>query len=114
MEWEIVIPPHVAKEIKKMDPPISKMLLKELDRQKINPNAEKDAKPLEGDLIGISSIRAGDYRILVQFFEQDQKKCIGLVKTGHRKNAYDDVKRLPEEKKRPFVPKPPKKDHWSR
>lgn len=45
-----------------------------------------EGKPLQGELKGTRSFRAGDYRIVYSF--DKNKGFIGVLRIGHRGNVY--------------------------
>jgi mRNA interferase RelE/StbE len=47
---------------------------------------ELKPEPLTGDLSGFYKLRAGDYRVLYQIFEEEEIIVIHMV--GHRREVY--------------------------
>jgi mRNA interferase RelE/StbE len=66
---------------------LGKQLKESFDRVirdlEINP---RSGKPLKGELSGMWSLRAGDYRILYMLDEEE--KILTLLRVGHRKAVY--------------------------
>ena len=84
MSYEIRFSRQSAKQFKK----IKDDCLKERIAEAIEYIAENPltGKPLQAELKGDRSFRAGDCRILYHFCEES--KCIGIIRIEHRGKVY--------------------------
>lgn len=84
MEWQVSFSPIAEKNLKKLDPPIARRILKYLYEVCGNPTAK--GKELKYSLEYMWSYRVGDYRIICGLDETN--KIIRVAKLGHRKDIY--------------------------
>ena len=85
MTYEVNIKPKAIKQLKKLPKEITERILKKIVFIKDTP--QSFMKKLESK--DIWSLRAGDYRVLIDIYED--KKLMEIIKVGHRKEIYDDV-----------------------
>ena len=86
MTYEVKIKPKAIKQLKKLPKEITERILKKIAFIKDTP--QSFMKKLESK--DIWSLRAGDYRILIDIYEN--KRLIEVIKVGHRKEIYEGVK----------------------
>ncbi len=82
MTYEVKIKPKAIKQLKKLPKEITERILKKIAFIKDTP--QSFMKKLESK--DIWSLRAGDYRILIDLYEN--KRLIEVIKVGHRKEIY--------------------------
>ena len=82
MSFKIIWDEKAHDSLNKLEPIISRRILKKVDELSENPFS-KDIKKLKGR--DDFRLRVGDYRIIL-FIEQN---IIQILKVGHRKNIYD-------------------------
>jgi len=85
LTYEVKIKPKALKQLKKLPKDITERVLKKVVFIKDTP--QSFMKKLESK--NIWSLRVGDYRALIDIFED--KKLMEVVKVGHRKEVYDDI-----------------------
>ncbi|MBW2974919.1 type II toxin-antitoxin system RelE/ParE family toxin [Candidatus Woesearchaeota archaeon] len=85
MTYEIKIKPKAQKQLKKLPKEVTERILKKIIFIKDTP--QSFMKKLESK--DIWSLRIGDYRALIDIFEN--KKLMEIVKVGHRKEVYKDL-----------------------
>jgi mRNA interferase RelE/StbE len=79
LEWK----EHALKELEKIEPSISRRIIKKVEEMVQNP-LSCDIKKLKG-YSNYYRLRAGDYRIIFEM----SKNLITILKVGHRQNIYD-------------------------
>jgi mRNA interferase RelE/StbE len=88
MAWNVEIPDKVKKQLKELDAPIRKRILKFLGeriRTAANPRALGEA--LHGSELGnFWKYRIGDYRLICHI--EDQTVTVTVIKIGHRRDIY--------------------------
>lgn len=82
MPFKIIWDEKAYASLNKLEPAISRRILKKVDELSENPFS-KDIKKLKGS--DDFRLRIGDYRVIF-FIEKD---LIQILKVGHRKNIYD-------------------------
>ena len=82
MPFKIVWDEKAYNSLNKLEPSISRRILKKVDELSENPFS-KDIKKLKGS--DDFRLRVGDYRV---FFAIEQN-TIQILKVGHRKNIYE-------------------------
>lgn len=85
LTYEIKIKPKAQKQLKKLPKEVTERILKKIIFIKDTP--QSFMKKLESK--DIWSLRIGDYRALIDIFEN--KKLMEIVKVGHRKEVYKDL-----------------------
>jgi len=85
--WTIEITRSAEKQIKKLDGPTQKSIIRFLrERLKSAENPRQWGKPLHGDKQGLWRYRVGDYRLICDI--QDEKITLLVLEVGHRKDVY--------------------------
>ena len=82
MPFKIIWDEKAYDSLNKLEPIISRRILKKIDELSENPFS-KDIKRLKGS--SDFRLRVSDYRVI--FFIE--KETIQILKVGHRKNIYD-------------------------
>jgi mRNA interferase RelE/StbE len=85
--WTIEITRTAEKQIKKLDAPAQKSIVRFLrDRLKSVENPRQWGKPLRGDKKGLWRYRVGDYRLICDI--QDERITVLVLEVAHRKDIY--------------------------
>lgn len=88
MTWQLGFSRKADKQLSKMNPRISRVivawLLKHLDGCE-DPRAF--GKPLKGNKAGIWRYRIGDYRVLCDI--RDEELLVLAIEVGHRRDIYE-------------------------
>ena len=85
LSYEIKIKPKALKQLKKLPKEIAARILNKVVFIKDTP--QSFMKKLESK--NIWSLRVGDYRVLIDIFED--KRLMEIIKVGHRKDVYGDM-----------------------
>ncbi len=85
LTYEVKIKPKALKQLKKIPKEVTERILKKVVFIKDTP--QSFMKKLESK--DIWSLRVGDYRVLIDIYED--KRVIEIIKVGHRKEIYEDV-----------------------
>ena len=83
MSFKIIWDEKAWYSLEKLEPSISRRILKKVDELFENPFS-RDIKRLKGS--GDFRMRVGDYRVVFAI----EKDVIQILKVGHRKNIYDN------------------------
>jgi len=86
--YAIEIEPPAQKFIRKLETREQDRILKKIEELRTKPNV---GKMLTGQLAGIRSLRAGDYRVLYKI--KENLLTIFILRVGNRKNIYDQISR---------------------
>ena len=87
MVWTIEITRTAEKQIKKLDAPAQKSIVRFLrERLKSAENPRQWGKPLRGDKQGLWRYRVADYRLICDI--QDERITVLVLEVGHRKDVY--------------------------
>ena len=78
---------EAAKELKKLDKPIQKRIVKYMDEVINLSDPRTRGKGLSSNLAHLWRYRVGDYRIICDI--QDEKIIITVLRIAHRKEAYN-------------------------
>lgn len=87
-KYKILYTPSAAKEIKKLDGSVRKLIESGLERIANQPEI---GKPLRKELKGLYSYRVTSYRILYKI--RQNELIVVVIAIGHRKNIYDRIKK---------------------
>lgn len=82
MKYKIVYEKEALRELDKLEPSISRRIIKKIDEMSENPSL-CDIKKLKAS--EDYRLRVGNYRIIFVF----NKDIITILKVGHRKNIYE-------------------------
>lgn len=83
---EILASKKFQKQFSKLPKSVQRQLNKEIEKLRNDVNI---GEPLKGDLEGLLSLHAKDYRVIYSVKEEK----IYLAVVGHRSQVYDDLKR---------------------
>lgn len=87
-KYEVIIDRKAQKELSKLDPFVSKKIIKWIDDNLIDCNDPyRTGIQLCGTLAKYWRYRVGDYRIIAEI--DDEKIIILIVKIGHRREIYN-------------------------
>lgn len=82
MGYDVFYEKEALKELDKLEPSISRRIIKKIEEMSENPSS-CDVKKLKAN--DDYRLRVGDYRVLFIF----NQKLIKILKVGHRKHIYD-------------------------
>ena len=85
LTYDVKIKPKALKQLKKLQKDVVERILKKITVIKDTP--QSFMKKLEAK--DIWSLRVGDYRVLIDVYED--KKTIEIIKVGHRKEIYENM-----------------------
>jgi mRNA interferase RelE/StbE len=87
MAWKIEFDPAALKELRKLDKPVEKRILKFLRERigKLDDPRQVGAK-LQGALSGFWKYRVGDYRLICSL--EDALLVVLVLRVGHRREVY--------------------------
>lgn len=84
MAWKIKVSAKAEKQLRKMDAPAAKRILKYL-RETVQPAPKSTGKYLKGNLADFWRYRVGDYRIICTF-EKDELLVL-VLEIAHRREV---------------------------
>jgi mRNA interferase RelE/StbE len=85
--WTIEITRTAEKQIKKLDAPAQKSIVRFLrERLKSAANPRQWGKPLHGDKRGLWRYRVGDFRLICDI--QNERITVLVLEVAHRKDVY--------------------------
>lgn len=88
MTYTVNYRPEALKTLRKLDPNVSKMILKWIDKNLVDcENPRIHGKALKGNLKGIWRYRVDDYRVFAHI--QDSVLLILIIDVEHRSTAYN-------------------------
>ena len=88
MTYTVYYRPEALKTLRKLDPNVSKMILKWIDKNLVDcENPRIHGKALKGNLKGIWRYRVDDYRVFAHI--QDNVLLILIIDVEHRSTAYN-------------------------
>ena len=87
MAWKIEFDPAALKELRKLDKPVEKRILKFLRErvEKLDDPRQVGAR-LQGALSGFWKYRVGDYRLICSL--EDDRLVVLVLRIGHRREVY--------------------------
>jgi mRNA interferase RelE/StbE len=87
LAWAVSFEPRALGELKKLDRPASRRLVRFLqDRIRGNHDPRSLGKPLTGDKVGLWRYRVGEYRIVCRI--DDARHEVLVLRVAHRKDVY--------------------------
>jgi len=85
--WTIELTRTAERQIKKLDAPAQKSIVRFLrDRLKSTENPRQWGKPLHGDKRGLWRYRVGDFRLICDI--QAKRITVLVLEVAHRKDVY--------------------------
>lgn len=87
MAWKINFSDRAEKQLKKIDKPVVRRILKFL-KTRVESDPKSTGKFLKGKLSDLWSYRVGDYRLICSF--QDDELIVLVLEVGHRREVYKD------------------------
>jgi mRNA interferase RelE/StbE len=85
VSYRVEILDAAVKDLRKLDPPIARRVLRSLERL-----AERfedvDPQPLSGDLSGLFKLRIGSYRLIYEAIHESRLLVVHAV--AHRRDVY--------------------------
>lgn len=87
MAYEVAYTATALKQLRKLDPPLSRRILDYMDEIAARPDPRSRGKGLVGDRSGFWRYRIGDYRVLCDL--NDNELRILSLEIGHRSQIYD-------------------------
>jgi mRNA interferase RelE/StbE len=91
MPWQVALKPRAKRQLAKLDRPVQQRLLEFMERLASRDDPRELGRALQGPH-QLYKYRVGDYRLIAQL--QDQALVVLVVKIGHRREVYRDLKRL--------------------
>jgi len=92
-EWRIVPSTEFARQLRKLDPQIARLITKFLNEEAVkNPKGRGEA--LRKELSDFWKYRIGDYRVICEI--QDTKLIILALRVGHRSTVYEKPLQKPD------------------
>jgi mRNA interferase RelE/StbE len=87
MAWKVEFDPAALKELKKLDKPVEKRILKFLREriEKLGDPRQVGAR-LQGTLSGFWKYRVGDYRLICAL--ENDRLVVLVLRVGHRREVY--------------------------
>ncbi len=87
MIWQVEFDDRALKELRKLDKPIQRQILRFLRlRIATDENPRRLGSPLRGDLHGLWRYRVGPYRLICRI--EDNRLIVLVLGVGHRKEIY--------------------------
>lgn len=91
MPWQVALKPRAKRQLAKLDRPVQQRLVEFMERLAGRDDPHELGRALQGPH-QLYKYRVGDYRLIAQL--QDQALVVLVVKIGHRREVYRDLKRL--------------------
>jgi len=88
LAWSIEFDPAAFTELKRLDPPIQRRILRYLrERVSTAEDPRSFARPLRGEKVGLWRYRVGAYRVVCAI--EDRQDRVRVLRIGHRREVYD-------------------------
>ena len=87
MAYEVAYTATALKQLRRLDPPLSRRILDYIDQVADLSDPRSRGKGLVGDRSGFWRYRVGDYRVLCDL--DDNELRILALEVGHRSQIYD-------------------------
>ncbi|MSP00650.1 MAG: type II toxin-antitoxin system RelE/ParE family toxin [Acetobacteraceae bacterium] len=84
MTWQIEFDPPARAELRSLDPPVQKRVLRSLARLATNPYVAANVKAIVGS--DKYRLRVGDWRVVYRL--KDNVVTVLVVQVGHRREIY--------------------------
>lgn len=90
MAWTVELSQGALKDLKGLDPPVARRILKFLkERIATEEDPRRVGEALEGSRLGeLWKYRAGDWRMICHI--QDEKVLVLVLRVGHRSTVYKE------------------------
>ena len=85
MAYVVEFSPAARRQLRKLDPPTRKRILRRVERLEKQPRP-KTAKKLQNSTEPLYRVREGDYRIVYTI--EDDKLIVLVIRIGHRSEVY--------------------------
>ena len=85
MAYVVEFSPAARRQLRKLDPPILKRILRRIEKLEKQPRP-KSAKKLQGSSELLYRVRESDYRIVYSI--EDDRLIVLVVRIGHRGEVY--------------------------
>jgi mRNA interferase RelE/StbE len=85
MAYIVEFAPAARRQLKKLDRPVQKRVLKRVEKLENQPRP-KTAETLKGTTETVYRVREGDYRIIYTI--EDDRLIVLVVRIGHRSEVY--------------------------
>ncbi len=85
MAYVVEFSPAARRQLRKLDPPILKRVLRRIEKLEKQPRP-KSAKKLQGASEPLYRVRESDYRIVYSI--EDDRLIVLVVRIGHRGEVY--------------------------
>ena len=85
MAYVVEFSPAARRQLRKLDPPILKRILRRIEKLEKQPRP-KSAKKLQGSSEPLYRVRESDYRIVYSI--EDDRLIVLVVRIGHRGEVY--------------------------
>ena len=87
MTWKVEFDDRALKELRKLDPPVQREILRFLRQRVATPDKPKRfGKPLSGDRLGLWRYRIGSYRLICRI--EENRIVVLVLGVGHRKDVH--------------------------
>ena len=85
MVYVVDFTPAARRQLKKLDRPVQKRILRRVERLEKNPRPNT-AEKLQGTTDPLYRVREGNYRII--YIIEDDRLIVVVVRIGHRSEVY--------------------------
>jgi len=85
MAYVVEFSPAARRQLRKLDPPTLKRILRRVEKLEKQPRP-KSAKKLQGATDPLYRVREGDYRIV--YLIEDDRLIVLVIRIGHRSEVY--------------------------
>lgn len=89
MHYRLRFTPEAAQGIARLHPEVKRLVKDAVDELRQNPYLGDD---LQDELAGFKSFKPKRYRIL--YTVDDEKKCVEIFYVGHRRDVYENFRRI--------------------
>ena len=88
MAWEVEFDDRARRELRGLDPSVSRQILRYLrERIATEEDPKRFGRPLSGSKAGLWRYRVGDFRLICQI--EEEVRVVLVLGVGHRKEVYD-------------------------
>ena len=84
--WRVEFSATAQRKLRKVDPPIARAIVRQVEELAQSGNPRSKGKPLEGELSGLWRYRVQDWRVIVEL--HDHTITINVLTLGHRSDVY--------------------------